>query len=76
MRSMLESEHGQKMKDMNYMQKDYNLKLADSKRIKEIKDKKNEEDLDLYNIQAAEDTRYRAYNYMKETIDKMVASIK
>ncbi len=76
MRSMLESEHGQKMKDMNYMQKDYNLKLADSKRIKEIKDKKNEEDLDLYNIQDAEDTRYRAYNYMKETIDKMAASIK
>ena len=40
MRSMLESEHEQKIKDMNCMTKDYNLKLADFKRVKEAKEKK------------------------------------
>ena len=75
MRSMLESEHEQKIRDMNCMQKDYNLKLADFKREKEAKEKKDEDDLDCYNIQDAEDTRNRAYNFMKETIDKMKETI-
>ena len=75
MRSMLESEHEQKIKDMNHMQKDYNLKLADFKRQKEAKEKKDEDDLDLYNIQDAEDTRNRAYNFMKNTINQMAETI-
>ena len=75
MRSMLESEHEQKIKDMNHMQKDYNLKLADFKREKEAKEKKDEDELDLYNIDDAEDTRNRAYNFMKSTIDQMVDTI-
>ena len=75
MRSMLESEHEQKIKDMNYMTKDYNLKLAEFKREKEAKEKRDEEELDLYNMQDAEDTRNRAYQYMKETIDKMKENI-
>ena len=75
MRSMLESEHEQKVKDMNYMTKDYNLKLAEFKREKEAKEKRDEEELDLYNIQDAEDTRNRAYQYMKDTIDKMKDTI-
>ena len=75
MRSMLESEHEQKIKDMNHMQKDYNLKLADFKREKEAKERKDEDDLDLYNIQDAEDTRNRAYNFMKNTIDQMATTI-
>ena len=75
MRSMLESEHEQKIKDMNYMTKDYNLKLAEFKREKEAKEKKDEEELDLYNIDDAEDTRNRAYQYMKDTIDKMKENI-
>ena len=75
MRSMLESEHEQKIRDMNCMQKDYNLKLAEFKRQKEAKEKQDEEDLDVYNIQDAEDTRHRAYNFMKETIDKMKETI-
>ena len=70
MRSMLESEHEQKIRDMNCMQKDYNNKLADFKREKEAKEKKDEEELDLYNIQDAEDTRNRAYGFMKDTIDR------
>ena len=41
MRSMLESEHEQKIKDMNCMQKDYNIKLADFKREKEAKEPKS-----------------------------------
>ena len=75
MRSMLESEHEQKIKDMNHMQKDYNNKLADFKREKEAKEKKDEEDLDLYNIADAEDTRNRAYGFMKDTIEKMKETI-
>jgi hypothetical protein len=75
MRSMLESEHEQKIKDMNCMQKDYNIKLADFKREKEAKEKKDEEELDLYNVQDAEDTRNRAYNFMKDTIEKMKETI-
>ena len=75
MRSMLESEHEQKIKDMNHMQKDYNIKLANFKREKEAKEKKDEDDLDLYNIQDAEDTRNRAYNFMKNTINQMANTI-
>ena len=75
MRSMLESEHEQKIKDINCMQKDYNNKLADFKREKEAKEKKDEDDLDLYNIQDAEDTRNKAYAFMKDTIDKMKETI-
>ena len=75
MRSMLESEHEQKIKDINCMQKDYNNKLADFKREKEAKEKKDEEELDLYNIQDAEDTRNRAYAFMKDTIEKMKETI-
>ena len=75
MRSMLESEHEQKIKDMNCMQKDYNLKLADFKREKEAKERKDEEELDLYNVADAEDTRNRAYNFMKDTIEKMKETI-
>ena len=75
MRSMLESEHEQKIRDMNCMTKDYNLKLAEFKRAKEAKEKKDEEDLDLYNMQDAEDTRNKAYNFMKNTIDQMKETI-
>ena len=72
---MLESEDEQKIKDMNCMTKDSNLKLADFKRVKEAKEKKDEEELDLYNIQDAEDTRNRAYKFMKDTIDQMKETI-
>ena len=72
---MLESEHEQKMRDMKCMEKDYNLKLADNKRIKEAKEKRDEDNLDRYNIQDAEDTRNRAYNFMKGTIGKMEETI-
>ena len=75
MRSMLESEHEQKIRNMNCMTKDYNLKLAEYKREKEAKEKKDEEDLDLYNMADAENTRNKAYQFMKNTIDQMKESI-
>ena len=43
MRSMLESEHEQKIKDMNCMTKDYNLKLAQYKRRKSRRRKEKKE---------------------------------
>ena len=75
MRSMLESEHEQKIRNMNCMTKDYNLKLAEYKREKEAKEKKDEEDLDLYNMADAENTRNKAQKFMKNTIDQMKESI-
>ena len=75
MRSMLESEHEKKIRDMNCMTQDYNIKLAEFKREKDAKDKKDEEELDLYNMQDAEDTRNKAYLFMKDTIDKMKENI-
>ena len=76
MRSMLDSEHEKKIKDMNCMTKDYNLKMADSKRVKETEEKKNEEKLDIYNINDAENTRKKAYKFMKDTIAQMKKAIK
>ena len=71
MRSMLESEHEQKIRNMNCMTKDYNIKLSEYKKEKEAKEKKDEEELDLYNIEDAENTRNKAYQFMKNTIDQM-----
>ena len=76
MRSMLDSEHEKKIKDMNCMTKDYNLKMADSKRVKETEEKKNEEKLDINNINDAENTRKKAYKFMKDTISQMKKAIK
>ena len=76
MRSMLESEHEKKIKEMNYMNQDYNLKMADKKRVKEAKEKKEEEKLDLTNTKDAEETRKKAYKFMKDTIAKMKQVIK
>ena len=76
MRSMLESEHEKKIKEMNYMNQDYNLKMADKKRVKEAKEKKEEEILDLTNTKDAEETRKKAYKFMKDTIAKMKQVIK
>ena len=71
MRSMLESEHEQKIRNMNCMTKDYNIKLSEYKKEKEAKEKKDEEELDLYNIEDAENTRNKAYQFMRNTIDQM-----
>ena len=76
MRSMLESEHEKKIKEMNYMNQDYNLKMADKKRVKESEEKKEEEKLDLTNTKDAEETRKKAYKFMKDTIAKMKQVIK
>ena len=75
MRSMLESEHEQKIRDMNCLTSNYNRKLSQMKREKDAKDKYDEDQLDQYNIQDAEDTRNRAYAHMKEEIDQAVSEI-
>ena len=75
MRSMLEAEHEQKIRDMNCLTSNYNRKLSQMKREKDAKDKYDEDQLDQYNIQDAEDTRNRAYAHMKEEIDQAVSEI-
>ena len=75
MRSMLEAEHEQKIRDMNSLTSNYNRKLSQMKKEKDAKDKYDEDQLDLYNIQDAEDTRNRAYNRMKQEIDQAISEI-
>ena len=69
MRSMLESEHEQKIRDMNGMTMEYNKKLAQMKRDREAKEKYDENALDEYNIQDAENTRNVAYSHLKAEIE-------
>ena len=72
---MLEAEHEQKIRDMNSLTSNYNRKLSQMKKEKDAKDKYDEDQLDLYNIQDAEDTRNRAYNRMKQEIDQAISEI-
>ena len=75
MRSMLESEHEQKIRDMNGMTMEYNKKLAQMKRDREAKEKYDENALDEYNIQDAENTRNVAYAHLKAEIEAAKESI-
>ena len=60
---------------MNCLTSNYNRKLSQMKREKDAKDKYDEDQLDQYNIQDAEDTRNRAYNRMKQEIDQAISEI-
>ena len=71
MHCMLQAEHEQKIRDINAMTLDYNRLLAETKRQKELKDKKKEEELDRRYYLDAEETRDFAYSHMKATIDHM-----
>ena len=72
MRSMLEAEHEQRIRDMNV---EYNKKLAQMKRDREAKNKFDEDALDQYNIQDAENTRNEVYSHLKSEIDTAKAAI-
>ncbi len=72
---MLEAEHEQKIRDMNYLTYNYNRKLSQMKKEKDDKDKYAEDQLDLYNNQDAEDTRNSAYNRMKQESDQAISEI-
>ena len=71
MHCMLQAEHEQKIRDINAMTLDYNRLLAETKRQKELRDKKKEEELDRRYYLDAEETRDFAYSHMKATIDHM-----
>ena len=71
MHCMLQAEHEQKIRDINAMTLDYNRLLAETKRQKELRDKKKEEELDRRYYLDAEETRQFAYDHMKATIDHM-----
>jgi hypothetical protein len=60
---------------MNSLTSNYNRKLSQMKKEKDAKDKYDEDQLDLYNIQDAEDTRNRAYAHMKAEIDQAISEI-
>ena len=68
---LLLAEHEQKMRDINAMTLEYNRLLAESKRDKELRDKKKEEERDRRNYLDAEETRQFAYDHMKASIDHM-----
>lgn len=75
MRSMLEAEHQQRIRDMNVMQMEYNKKLAQMKRDREAKDKHDETAMDQYNIMDAENTRNQVYDHLRGEIEAAKASI-
>ena len=68
---LLQAEHEQKIRDINAMNLDYNRLLSESKKEKELKNKKKEEELDRRYYLDAEETRDFAYSHMKATIDHM-----
>ena len=68
---MLQADHEQKIRDIKASTLDYNRILAECKRQKELKNKKDEEDLDRRNYLDAEETREFAYSHLKATIDHM-----
>ena len=75
MRSMLEAEHDKKRKDMNVMMMEYNKKLAQQKKDRELKSKYDETTMDTFNIKEAENTRSNVYSKLKDEIDQARQSI-
>jgi hypothetical protein len=75
MRSMIESEHDQKSKDMNRMMMEYNKKLAQEKKDREAKIKYDEMMTDIFNIEEAEKTRGTVYLKLKDEIDQTKSTI-
>lgn len=69
MRSLLEADHEQKRKDMNRQMMEMNKRLADEKRNREMNSKYNETQLDIYNINEAEQKRSNVYSKLKDEIE-------
>ena len=69
MRSLLEADHEQKRKQMNKEMMEMNRRLAEENKMKEIADKYNETQLDIYNIQEAEQKRTNVYGKLRDEIE-------
>jgi hypothetical protein len=69
MRSILEADHDQKRKEMNRQMMEMNKKLAEDKKNREITSKYQETQLDLYNINEAEEKRGSVYSKLRDEID-------
>ena len=71
MHCLRQAEHEQNVRNTNEQTLDYNRLLAECRRERELRDKKEEEDLDRRNYLDAEETREFVYANLKETIDHM-----
>lgn len=69
MRSILEADHDQKRKEMNRQMMEINKKLAEEKKQREFTSKYHETQLDLYNINEAEEKRNNVYSKLRDEID-------
>ena len=69
MRGILEADHEQKRKEMNRQMMEMNKKLAEEKKNREMQSKYYETQLDMYNINEAEEKRKNVYGKMKEEIE-------
>ena len=69
MRSLLEADHEEKRKEMNRQMMLTNKRLAEEKRMKEMNEKYNETQCDIYNIKEAEDKRESVYGKLKDEIE-------
>jgi hypothetical protein len=74
-RAMLEAEHDKKRKDMNKMMMEYNKRLAQQKKDREMKQAYDEMSMDTYNIMEAENTRNTVYSKLKDEIDSVKQQI-
>ena len=69
MRGILEADHEQKRKEMNKQMMEMNKRLAEEKKNREMQSKYYETQLDMYNINEAEEKRKNVYGKMKEEIE-------
>ena len=68
---MMQAAHEQQVRNTNENVLDYNRRLAELRKEKELYEKKKEEELDRKNYLEAEDCRKAAYAHMKASIDVM-----
>jgi len=69
MRSLLEADHESKRKEMNRQMMEINKRLAEEKKIRDMNSKYNETQLDIYNINEAEQKRNQVYGKLKDEIE-------
>lgn len=74
MRGILESDHELKRKEMNRQMMEQNRRLTEEKKERELANKYYETQIDMYNINEAEQKREMTYSKLKEEIQSAKAS--
>lgn len=75
MRSILESDHELKRKEMNRQMMEQNRRLAEEKKERELANKYYETQIDMYNINEAEQKREMTYSKLKDEIESSKSTV-